>query len=55
MKQFILNLTEEEKADLQYLAHLLGISMEEVITKSIMEALEQNRTGVHDVYEQTNE
>lgn len=51
MKQFILNLTEEEKADLQYLANLLGISMEEVITKSIMEALEQNRTGVYDATE----
>ena len=51
MKQFILNLTEEEKADLQYLAHLLGISMEEILTKSIMQALEQNRTGVHDVYD----
>ena len=51
MKQFILNLTEEEKADLQYLAHLLGVSMEEVLTQSIIKALEQNRTGVYDATE----
>ena len=51
MKQFILNLTEEEKANLQWLAATLGISMEEVITQSIMEALEQNRTGVYDATE----
>lgn len=48
MTQFILNLTEEEKTHLQWLANTLGISMEEVMTKSIMEALEQNRTGVYD-------
>lgn len=48
MKQFILNLTEEEKANLQWLATTLGISMEEVITQSIIEALEENHTGVYD-------
>ena len=51
-KPYILSITEEEKAHLQWLANTLGISIEEVITQSIIEALEENRTGVHDAYEQ---
>lgn len=47
-KPYILSMTEEEKAHLQWLANTLGISLEEVITQSIIEALEQNRTGVYD-------
>lgn len=47
-KPYILSLTEEEKEHLQWLANTLGISLEEVITQSIIEALEENRTGVHD-------
>ena len=48
MKQFILNLSEEERMQLEWLANTLGISIEEVVTQSIIEALEQNRTGVYD-------
>ena len=50
-KPYILNMTEEEKAHLQWLANKLGLSIEEVVTQSIIEALEQNRTGVHDATE----
>ena len=50
-KPYILSLTEEEKLHLQWLANKLGMSIEEVVTQSIIEALEENRTGVHDVYE----
>ena len=51
MRQFIVNLTEDEKRNLQWLAETLGLSMEEVLTQSIMKALEQNRTGVYDATE----
>lgn len=51
MKQFILNLSDDERKNLQWLADSLGLSMEEVVTQSIIEALEQNRTGVYDATE----
>lgn len=43
-KPFIFNLTPEERSDLEYLASLQGISVEEYINIALAEALLENKT-----------
>lgn len=51
MKPYILNLTEEEKQELQQIAMSLGFSMEELINFALGEMLEEDSTGVYDAHE----
>ena len=43
-KPFIFNLTEEEKEDLDYLAVLMGISVQELISIFLADVLMENQT-----------
>ena len=43
-KPFIFNLTEEEKEDLEYLSVLMGISVQELISIFLADALMENQT-----------
>lgn len=43
-KPFIFNLTEEDKEDLDYLAVLMGISVQELISIFLADVLMENQT-----------
>lgn len=47
MKPYILNLTEEERADLQEAAEALGISLNELVNMALAEAVQENSAGVY--------
>jgi hypothetical protein len=47
-KPYILNLTDEEKAELVELANSLGISLTELINMALAEAVQENSAGVYD-------
>lgn len=48
MRPYILNLTDEEKADLQEVAEALGISLNELVNMALAEAVQENSAGVYD-------
>jgi predicted HicB family RNase H-like nuclease len=47
MIPYILNLTDEEKADLQEAAEALGISLNELVNMALAEAVQENSAGVY--------
>jgi hypothetical protein len=47
VKPYILNLTEEEKADLQKIANELGMSLNELVNVALADALAADITGVY--------
>jgi antitoxin component of RelBE/YafQ-DinJ toxin-antitoxin module len=47
VKPYILNLTEEEKADLQKIANELGMSLSELVNIALADALAADVTGVY--------
>jgi antitoxin component of RelBE/YafQ-DinJ toxin-antitoxin module len=46
-KPYILNLTDEEKADLQKIADELGMSLSELVNIALADALAADITGVY--------
>jgi len=46
-KPYILNLTDEEKAELQKIADELGMSLNELINVALADALAADITGVY--------
>ena len=48
MRPYILNLTDEEKADLQRIANELGMSVNELVNVALAEAVAENSAGVYD-------
>ncbi len=47
-RPYILNLTDEEKADLQEAAEALGVSLNELVNMALAEAVQENTAGVYD-------
>jgi hypothetical protein len=47
-RPYILNLTDEEKADLQKAAEALGVSLNELVNMALAEAVQENTAGVYD-------
>ena len=47
-RPYILNLTDEEKADLQEVAEALGVSLNELVNMALAEAVQENTAGVYD-------
>ena len=48
MRPYILNLTDEEKAELEDVAEALGISLNELVNMALAEAVQENSAGVYD-------
>jgi hypothetical protein len=47
MRRYELRITDQEKIDLQTLAEELGISLNELVTQALYEALQTDATGVY--------
>jgi len=47
-RPYILNLTDEEKAELVEVAEALGISLNELVNIALAEAVQENSAGVYD-------
>jgi predicted HicB family RNase H-like nuclease len=46
-RPYILNLTDEEKAELVEVAEVLGISLNELVNIALAEAVQENSAGVY--------